>query len=89
MKKLLFTTLVLGCSNLCLTVAAQQDIKEVPKDNIENQIKPDKKERQEIIIKSNGDKEIKLNVDIDGDKITINGKPLSEFKDKDVTTKGK
>jgi serine protease Do len=85
MKKLLFTTLVLGCSNLCLTVAAQQDIKEVPKDNIENQIKPDKKERQEIIIKSNGDKEIKLNVDIDGDKITINGKPLSEFKDKDVT----
>lgn len=47
--------------------------------------KKKKKETQEIIIRQNGDKEIKLKVEIDGDNITINGKPMSEFKDDNVT----
>ncbi len=82
MKKIIFTVLALSCISLSFTAQAQQDLKEEKKDIIE---KPEKKEQQEIIIKSNGDKEIRLNVEIDGDKVTINGKPLSEFKDDEVT----
>lgn len=47
--------------------------------------KGDKKQTEEIIIRKNGDKELKLNVEINGDDIKVNGKPLSEFIDKDVT----
>jgi serine protease Do len=48
--------------------------------------RPEKKETQEIIIRKNGDsKDINLKVEIKGDDITVNGKPLSEFKDKDIT----
>ncbi|MBL0357761.1 MAG: PDZ domain-containing protein [Chitinophagaceae bacterium] len=51
----------------------------------ERKERPEKKETQEIIIKQNGDKDIKLKVEIDGDNITVNGQPLSEFKDKNIT----
>ncbi|MBS1755245.1 MAG: PDZ domain-containing protein [Ferruginibacter sp.] len=44
-----------------------------------------KKETQEIIIRKKGDKDTKVVVEIKGDKITINGKPLSEFKDDEIT----
>lgn len=40
---------------------------------------------QEIIIRKSGDKDTKLTVEVNGDKVTINGKPLSEFKDDNVT----
>ncbi|CAN5749105.1 hypothetical protein BH11BAC3_BH11BAC3_14750 [soil metagenome] len=43
------------------------------------------KETQEIIIRKNGDKEMNLKVEINGDSISVNGKPLSEYKDDDVT----
>jgi serine protease Do len=43
------------------------------------------KETQEIIIRQKGNKETKLKVEIDGEKITINGKPLAEYKDDDIT----
>ena len=42
-----------------------------------------KKEAQQITITRKGDKEEKVVVEIKGDKITINGKPLDEYKDKD------
>jgi serine protease Do len=42
----------------------------------------DKKDVQQIIITRKSDKEGKVLVEIDGDKITINGKPLDEYKDK-------
>ncbi len=45
----------------------------------------DTKETQEIIIRKNGNKEMNLKVEINGDSITVNGKPLSEYKDNDVT----
>jgi serine protease Do len=45
----------------------------------------DKKETQEIIIRKKGEKDTKITVEIKGDKITINGKPLNEFKDDEVT----
>ena len=41
-----------------------------------------KKEVQQITITRKGDKDEKVVVEIKGDKITINGKPLDEYKDK-------
>lgn len=46
---------------------------------------PKEKKSEEIIIRSKGDKDMQLKVEVNGDKITINGKPLSEFKDENVT----
>ncbi len=43
------------------------------------------KKSQEIIIRQKGDKANKFTVEINGDKILINGKPLSEFKDADIS----
>lgn len=52
----------------------------------QDDVKTDKKEAEEIIIRKKGsNKDCNLNVQINGDKITINGKPLSEFKDDNVT----
>jgi len=45
----------------------------------------DKKETQEIIIRKKGDKDANITVQISGDKVTINGKPLVEFKDDEIT----
>ncbi|MBK5269721.1 MAG: PDZ domain-containing protein [Bacteroidia bacterium] len=43
----------------------------------------EKKEADQIIITRKGDKNEKVTVEINGDKITVNGKPLDEYKDKD------
>jgi len=73
MKKLFLAALILGFG---FTVQAQEDkVIEKKKD----------KESQEIIIRSKGDKDKKITVVVDGDNVTINGKPMSEFKDDDVT----
>lgn len=79
MKKLfLFTALTVA--GLAFTASAQDD----------KGLKGDKgdkgtKESQEIIIRKKGDKDTKITVEIKGDKVTINGKPLSEFKDDEIT----
>jgi serine protease Do len=88
MKKITFA--LLACGLLPFTGKAQEEKKEII---IEKRIddgkaeddKKVKKETQEIIIRKNGEKDVKLKVEIDGDNITINGKPMSEFKDKDIT----
>lgn len=46
---------------------------------------PDKKETQEVIIRKKGDKDTKVTVEITGDKVLINGKPLVEFNEEGVT----
>ena len=46
---------------------------------------PKEKKSEEIIIRRNGDKDNKMTIQVDGDSITVNGKPLSEFHDGDVT----
>jgi len=43
----------------------------------------EKKDVQQIIITRKNDKVEKVVVEINGDKITVNGKPLDEYKDKD------
>jgi serine protease Do len=51
----------------------------------EKPVEKEKKETREIIIRQKGDKDIKLKVEINGDNVTVNGKPLSEFNDKNIT----
>src|SRR5437867_2833017 len=43
----------------------------------------DKKD-EDIIIRKKGDSKEKLTIVIDGDKVTINGKPVDEYKSDDV-----
>jgi len=58
---------------LCAEVAYAQDVT------------TDKHKKDEsITIHKNGDSKEKLTIVVDGDKITINGKPMSEFKDGSV-----
>jgi serine protease Do len=44
----------------------------------------DKKDVEQIIITRKGDKNDKVTVEINGDKITVNGKPVDDFKDGDI-----
>lgn len=46
---------------------------------------PPQKETQEVIIRKKGDKDVKVTVEITGDKILLNGKPLAEFNEEGVT----
>ena len=54
-------------------------------DMVKRKADKEKKEAEEIVIRKKGDKDVNINVQINGDKITINGKPLSEYKNDDVT----
>ena len=47
----------------------------------------EKKEAEQIIITRKGDKNEKVVVEIVGDKITVNGKPIEDLKDGDVTVR--
>ena len=44
-----------------------------------------KEKEEEIIIRKKGDKKEKTTIVIDGEKITINGKPMEDYNDKDIT----
>lgn len=46
---------------------------------------PDVKKSEEIIIRKNGDSVKKMTIEIDGDKVTVNGKPLSDYHNGDIT----
>jgi serine protease Do len=74
MKKIVFTAAFMCFAALTTTTIAQDDKGE-----------KGKKETQEIIIRKKGDKDTKISVEINGDNVTINGKPLSEFKDDQIT----
>jgi serine protease Do len=81
MKKVLIWTVMLAFTTASYTAKAQDEtVIEEKKDKGKG-----KKETQEIIIRKKGDKDTKITVEINGDKVTVNGKPLSEFKDGDVT----
>jgi serine protease Do len=45
----------------------------------------EKKKSEEIVIRKMGDKDIKLTIEIKGDNVTVNGKPLVDFKDDAVS----
>ena len=72
MKKTLFTlTAALAIS----TFAFAQE---------EKKSKENKSETSEIIIRKDGEKETKITVQIDGENIMVNGKPMVEFNDDGV-----
>src|SRR5688572_17386762 len=73
MKKILFSALCLGIfSGITYTASAQED-----------RVKESKEE--EIIIRKKGDKNVKVTVEMKDDEILINGKPMSEFEDDNVS----
>jgi serine protease Do len=80
MKKLVVAAFTL----LSLSALAQEDKQVIIEKRIDGQ-NPSKKQRQEIVIRSKGNKDKKITVEINGDKVSINGKPLIEFKDDDIT----
>lgn len=78
MKKLMFAFFPWLFMSFGYKAMAQDDMMKRKNDN-------EKREAEEIIIRKKGDKDVTINVQINGDKITINGKPISEYKDDDVT----
>jgi serine protease Do len=80
MKKIVFTAALFCFAAFTTTITAQDDKGE--KGEKGDKVK---KESQEIIIRKKGEKDVKVTVEIKGDVVTINGKPLSEFKDDEIT----
>jgi serine protease Do len=80
MQKVLLIAAVLGLTTWSYNASAQDEKGEKGQKGDK-----DKKESQEIVIRKKGDKDTKIVVEISGDKVTINGKPLSEFKDDEIT----
>ncbi len=93
MKKVLITVAAIAFISLPTCLKAQDEKKEKieieerieKKERVEKKEKPEKKETQEIIIRNKGGKDLNLKVEINGDNVTVNGKPLSEFKNDEVT----
>jgi len=63
---------------LPVTLLAQKDDKDKEKEQ------KTKKESQQIIITRTGDKDEKIVVEVNGDKVTVNGKPIEDYKGGDV-----
>lgn len=80
MKKFVFTAAAICFAAFTTTLTAQDD-----KGDKGEKGEKDKKQTQEIVIRKKGEKDTKIVVEIKGDAITINGKPLSEFKDDEIS----
>jgi serine protease Do len=66
------------------TINAQEE-KDKSKDKKEKVEKVEKKEGQQIIITTKKDVNEKIVVEINGDKVTVNGKPIEDIKDGDMS----
>jgi serine protease Do len=77
MKKLLMAATAVGFMSFCNVAFAQNEQGEPKKD----------KKTEEIIIRNKGDKDMNMTVQINGDSVFINGKPLDEFTDSLVSIK--
>lgn len=90
MKKVIvaFSLLVFIGFPCCLWAQDETPEKKESKEKMEKEEKPDKwdkKQTEEIVIRNKGEKDMNLKVEINGDKIIVNGKPLAEFKDDKIT----
>ena len=54
-------------------------------ERMERPAMPGQKETQEIVIRKKGDKDVNLTLQLTGDQVLINGKPLIEFKNDEIT----
>lgn len=70
-KGTVLTVLAIACMAISVSVSAQD-------------LKNKKQKQEEIIIKKKGDKDEKITIVVEGDKITVNGEPLAEFNDDDI-----
>jgi len=52
-----------------------------------DKVKDEKKRTEQIVITRTGDKNEKVVVEVNGDKVTVNGKPIEEYKGDDVTVR--
>jgi len=78
-KRLLKLSAVVVATLLIAPVAIHaQDEKDKDK------VKTDKKDVEQIIITKKGDNQDKVTVEINGDKVTVNGKPVEDLKDGDI-----
>jgi serine protease Do len=79
MKKIVFAFLPWFFAAFSYKAIAQNENKVTitPKDK--------KSETQEIIIRKKGDKNVTLNVEVNGDQVLINGKPISDYKNDEIT----
>ena len=66
-----YTIVAISFTGLAFSVSAQSE-------------KNTKNKEEKIIIQKKGNKKEKLTIVVDGDHVTVNGKPLSELKDKDI-----
>jgi len=83
MKKILIAAVLIGC--LCTSKSLKaQDVIIEKEERTEKKEKHGERETQEIIIRKDGEKEMNLLIEIKGDKVTVNGKPLAEFKDSGI-----
>ena len=93
MKKVLLSAVVLGFMAFSSTAFAQDEKMKEEKmkdekmkgEKMIQKEKERKRQSQEIIIRTKTDKDARITVEVNGDKVTINGKPLSEFKDDNIT----
>src|SRR5690349_2727394 len=65
-----------------VAVMAQKEDKDKEK---KEEVKAKKEKGETIVITRKGDDKEKMTVVIDGDKITVNGKPVEELKDADIS----
>ena len=86
MKRFLISCTALAALTLLLSQPLAAQDKEKDKDK-EKDEKGKVTQNEEIIIKRKGDKDTKITIEIKGDDITINGKPLAEFNDEDIVVR--
>jgi serine protease Do len=79
MKRLIVSSVVVALLATLAIPSFAQDEKEK-----EKEIKDKKKSVEQIVITRNTDSKEKTVVEINGDKITVNGKPIEDLKDGDV-----
>jgi len=65
---------------LCQPLAAQDKEKDKDKDKEKTKMS----DNEEIIIKRKGDKDTKVTIEIKGDDVIVNGKPLADFDDDNI-----
>jgi serine protease Do len=81
MRRYLISCTAIAAVALLLSqpLAAQDKEKDKDKDKLG--------ENEQLIIKKKGDKDTKVTIEIKGDEVTVNGKPLDEFDDDNVVIK--
>ena len=84
MKRFLISCTALAAITLLLSqpLAAQDKEKDKDKDKEKKILS-----NEEIVIKRKGDKDTKITIEIKGDEIIVNGKPLDEFTDDDISVR--